>query len=176
MTAKLSKLKTLTYPQMIALGYLLVISIGTVLLALPIASRDNLSAGFVNALFTATSATCVTGLVVADTYAQWTAFGQLVILLLIQIGGLGFMTTITLFSFLLRRKIGLRERGLLRESVNTLYIGGVVRLTKRILIGTLLFEGVGAILLSIRFIPKIGILAGIYNGFFHSFFSYNLFE
>lgn len=168
MGAYIKKLKSLTYPQMIALGYIVLIGMGTLLLSLPIANRNNVSPGFINALFTATSATCVTGLVVFDTYTQWTVFGQLVILLLIQVGGLGFMTTITMFSFLLRRKIGLRERGLLRESVNTMYIGGIVRLTKKILVGTLLFEGLGAILLSFRFVPKMGLAAGIYNGIFHS--------
>lgn len=168
MNINMSKLKTLTYPQMIALGYLVVILIGTLLLALPISNRNHLSPGFVNALFTATSATCVTGLVVFDTYSQWTVLGQLVILSLIQVGGLGFMTIITMFSFFLRRKIGLRERGLLRESVNSMYIGGIVRLTKKILVGTLFFEGLGAILLSLRFIPRMGLAAGIYNGVFHS--------
>lgn len=153
---------------MIALGYFFVIAIGTLLLSFPIASRNNMSAGFINALFTATSATCVTGLVVFDTYTQWAIFGQLVLLLLIQIGGLGFMTIITMFSFLLKRRIGLRERGLLRDSVNTMYIGGIVRLIKKILLGTLLFEGLGAILLSMRFIPRMGLVAGIYNGIFHS--------
>jgi len=153
---------------MIALGYFSVIAIGTFLLYLPISSRNNISAGFINALFTSTSATCVTGLVIFDTYTQWSSFGQVVILILIQIGGLGFMTIITMFSFLLKRKIGLKERGLLRESVNTMYIGGIVRLIKKILIGTLIFEGLGAILLSIRFIPRMGLTSGIYNGIFHS--------
>jgi trk system potassium uptake protein TrkH len=166
--AYIRKYKSLTYPQMIAIGYIIVIAIGTLLLSLPIANRNNISPGFIIAMFTSTSATCVTGLVLLDTYTQWSLFGQLVILLLIQVGGLGFMTTITMFSFLLRRKISLRERGLLRESVNTMYIGGVVRLTQKILIGTLLFEGLGALLLSIRFIPKMGFAAGIYNGIFHS--------
>lgn len=167
MKANMSK-KSLTYPQLIALGYLIVILIGTALLAMPASNRSNTSPGLVDALFTATSATCVTGLVVFDTYTQWTLMGQLVILSLIQVGGLGFMTIITLFSFLLRRKIGLRERGLLRESVNTMYIGGVVRLTRKILFGTLLFEGIGTILLSARFIPRMGLAAGLYNGVFHS--------
>jgi len=162
------KLEKLTYPQLIALGYLLLITIGTLLLSLPISSKKQLSIGLINALFTATSATCVTGLVIADTYAQWSLFGQLIIISLIQIGGLGFMTIVTLFSFLLRRKIGLKERGLLRESVNTMYVGGIVRMIRNILIGTLLFEGLGAILLSIRFIPRMGLAEGIYNGIFHS--------
>lgn len=162
------KLNSLSYPQMIALGYFLVIMAGTLLLMLPVANYNNTSPGFINALFTATSATCVTGLVIFDTYTQWTIFGELVILTLIQIGGLGFMTIITLFSFFLKRKIGLKERGLLKESVSTMYIGGVVRLTRKILLGTLLFEGAGAILLSIRFVPKMGWAEGIYNGIFHS--------
>lgn len=168
MNTNKSKHKLFTYPQIIALGYLIIILIGTLLLALPVSSRSNVSPGLVDALFTATSATCVTGLVVFDTYTQWTSLGQVVILLLIQVGGLGFMTIITMFSFLLRRKIGLKERGLLRESVNTMYIGGIVRLTRKILVGTLFFEGLGAVLLSIRFIPRMGLFPGIYNGIFHS--------
>ena len=160
--------KPLTYFQMIALGYLMVIVIGTMLLLLPAASRNHISVGFVPALFTATSATCVTGLVVFDTYTHWTLFGQIVIITLIQIGGLGFMTIITMFSLFLKRKIGLKERGLLRESINSMYIGGVVRLTKKILLGTLLIEGLGTLLLSIRFIPRMGMLNGLYNGIFHS--------
>ncbi len=128
------KLKTLTYPQIIALGYLVVITIGTFMLSLPISSRNHETAGIVNSLFTATSATCVTGIVVFDTYSQWSLIGQLTILTLIQTGGLGFMTIVTMFSFLLKRKIGLKERGLLKESVNTMYIGGIVRLTRKILL------------------------------------------
>ncbi len=168
MRATFRKPKSSTYPQMIALGYFLLIVMGTLLLSLPIASRNNISPGFVNAFFTATSATCVTGLVVFDTFTQWSVLGQAVILVLIQIGGLGFMTIITMFSFMLRRKIGLKERELLRESVNTMYIGGIVRLTKKILIGTFLFESLGALILSLRFIPRMGLTAGLYNGIFHS--------
>ncbi|MGE4284518.1 MAG: TrkH family potassium uptake protein [Clostridia bacterium] len=168
MSEYIKKFKSLTYPQMVALGYFLIISAGTLLLLLPIASRSHIPPSFTDALFTATSATCVTGLVVFDTHTQWSVFGQLVILLLIQIGGLGFMTIITLFSFFLRSKIGLKTRGLLRESINTMYIGGIVRLVRKILLGTLIFESLGAILLSIRFIPKMGVATGIYNGIFHS--------
>ncbi|MCR3922426.1 MAG: TrkH family potassium uptake protein [Firmicutes bacterium] len=162
------KFKSFTYPQMIALGYLLVIIMGTLLLSLPIASKSSISPGVVNALFTSTSATCVTGLVIFDTYTQWSYFGQVVILLLIQVGGLGFMTIITLFSFMLKRKIGLKERGLLRESVNVMYIGGIVRLTKKILLGTLLLETLGAVLLAIRFVPRMGFWPGVYYGIFHA--------
>lgn len=164
----MNKIKSLSYIQVIALGYFILIVIGTFCLALPQATKDGSSAGLLNALFTATSATCVTGLVVFDTYSQWNTFGQIVILILIQIGGLGFMTVITLFSFFLKRKIGLKERGLLKESVNTMHIGGIVRLTKRILLGTLIFEGIGSVILSFRFIPIMGIKEGIYNAVFHS--------
>lgn len=135
---------------------------------LPFASRDGQSEPFLNCLFTATSASCVTGLVVADTWSQWSLFGQLVILTMIQIGGLGFITVGVFISIVLRRKIGLKERGLMMESVNTLQIGGVVRLAKKIIIGTCIFEGTGAVLLAIRFIPQFGFFRGLFYGIFHS--------
>lgn len=158
----------LSQTQFIAYGFFTVILIGALLLMLPFASRDGQNVGFLNALFTATSATCVTGLVVVDTWTQWTIFGQLVIICLIQIGGLGFITIGVGLSIVLRRKIGLKERGLLQESVNTLQIGGVVRLARKILIGTALFEGTGAVLLALRFIPEMGLFRGIYYGIFHA--------
>ncbi len=139
--------------QIIALGFFLIISLGTVLLMLPVSTRSGLGADFREALFTATSASCVTGLIVQDTYTFWSPFGQGVILTLIQLGGLGFMTIATLFSLLLRRKIGIRERELLSESINSSHIGGIVRLTKKIAIGTFLCELTGAILLAFRFCP-----------------------
>lgn len=160
--------KKLTQTQMIAIGFFLIIITGTLLLTLPAASRNGQSAGFLNALFTATSASCVTGLVVGDTFQTWTLFGQIVIIVMIQIGGLGFMTVGVFFSILLRRKIGLRTRGILQESVNTLQIGGIVRLVKRIVIGTAVFEVTGAVLLCTRFIPRFGWGRGIYYGIFHS--------
>lgn len=157
-----------SYPKIISFGFFCLIAVGTLLLMLPISSRDGQSAGFLTSLFTSTSASCVTGLVVADTYTQWSLFGQIVIIGLIQVGGLGFMTILTLFSFLLRRRIGLTERTLLRESINTMYIGGIIRLAKKILIGTLLIEGTGAILLAFRFIPKMGFWSGLFNSVFTS--------
>lgn len=160
--------KKFTQTQMIVIGFLIIILTGTFLLMLPIAIRGPGGASFLDALFTVTSATCVTGLVVRDTYQYWTVFGQIVIMLLIQIGGLGFMTIGVFFSIILRRKIGLRTRGILQESVNTLQIGGIVRLAKKIIWGTVFFEGIGAILLSIRFSQKFGIMKGIYYGIFHS--------
>ncbi|MCM1226607.1 MAG: Trk family potassium uptake protein [Clostridium sp.] len=159
---------SITYPKTVALGFLILIAVGTILLMLPAASRGSGSADFTEALFTSTSASCVTGLVVADTYSNWTLFGQIVIICLIQIGGLGFLTILTMFSMFFHRRIGLRERGLLQESVNTMYIGGIVKLMKKILIGTFAVESAGAVLLAVRFIPEMGVAAGIYNSVFTS--------
>lgn len=160
--------KGMTYPKIVALGFFILIAVGTILLMIPAASRQPGSVGFNDAVFTATSASCVTGLVVVDTYTNWTLFGQIVILCLIQIGGLGFLTILAMFSMLFHRKIGLKERSLLQESVNTMYIGGIVRLIKKILIGTFAIEFIGAAALSTRFIPKMGIGIGIYNSIFTS--------
>lgn len=154
--------------QIIALGFLCLILFGTFLLMMPFSARSGEVTDFGDALFTATSATCVTGLVRVDTWTHWTVFGQIVILLLIQTGGLGFMTVSVLFSIVLKRKIGLRERGLLSESVNALQVGGIVHLMKKILMGTVLVEGAGAALLSLRFCRELGFLRGIYYGIFHS--------
>jgi len=165
---RLAKPSSISYPKIVAFGFGILISIGTILLMLPISSRDGQSVGFIDALFTATSASCVTGLVVYDTYLQWTLFGQIVILLLIQIGGLGFLTILAFLSMLANRRIGLKERSLLQESVNTMYIGGIVKLTKKIIFGTAIVESIGAILLSIRFIPKMGVGAGVFNSIFLS--------
>lgn len=161
-------MRHISQTQFIAYGFFCIILLGTLLLKLPISSRDGQSENLLTCLFTATSASCVTGLVVADTWSQWSLFGQLVILTMIQIGGLGFITVGVFISIVLRRKIGLKERGLLQESVNTLQIGGVVRLAKRIIKGTCIFEGVGAVLLAIRFIPQFGFWRGLFYGIFHS--------
>lgn len=154
--------------KLIGLGFVLIILIGSLLLMLPITSRSGECTPFLTALFTATSATCVTGLVLVDTFSYWSVWGQLVILLLIQIGGLGFITFGVSVSLLLRKKIGLQQRGLIRESFSVLEIGGAVRLVKRVVKGTAFFEGIGAILLATRFIPKMGIIQGIYYAIFHS--------
>lgn len=158
----------LTATRTIAVGFLGIILAGTVLLMLPIASADGKPAGFLTALFTATSATCVTGLVVVDTYSGWSVFGKAVLLGLIQIGGLGFMTIGVFVAVLMKKNIGLKERGILQESMNTLQIGGIVRLVRKITIGTLVIEGTGAVLLAIRFVPQMGWVEGICNGIFHS--------
>ncbi|MDE6916263.1 MAG: TrkH family potassium uptake protein [Lachnospiraceae bacterium] len=153
--------------RLIALGFALIILAGALLLTLPIANKSG-HGNFLNALFTATSATCVTGLVVADTYQNWTIFGQLVILCMIQVGGLGFMTIGAYISVILKKRIGLKEREQLQESVNTLEIAGVVRLVKKIVQGALCIELLGAVLLSVRFIPRFGVGRGIYFAVFHA--------
>ncbi|MBS6397760.1 MAG: TrkH family potassium uptake protein [Clostridiales bacterium] len=158
----------LTGTQWIAVGFLMVILCGTLLLMLPVSSRGPGGTDFLSSLFTATSATCVTGLVVVDTWQHWSLFGQIVILMMIQTGGLGFVTIGVTILMIMGKKIGLADRGLLKDSVNTQQIGGIVRLTKLIVKGTLLIEGLGALLFAIRFIPEFGLLEGIYYSIFHS--------
>ena len=162
-----NKLK-ISYVQLIAASFLLVILLGSFLLCLPIASRSGEWTPYINSIYTATSATCVTGLVIYDTFAHWTIFGQIVILCLIQVGGIGFMTLVSMMSIVLRRHIGLYERKLIMQSTGTLKISGAVRLIKRVILGTFVFEGIGALLLSLRFVPDMGFFRGIYNGVFHS--------
>lgn len=164
---KKSPLRQLSSAKIIALGYLIIILAGTGLLMIPAASKGE-PPDFLGAMFTAVSATCVTGLVVFDTYTQWSVFGQIVIILLIQIGGMGFMTIISLAAMATGRKIGLKERSVLQESVNNTQIGGIVRLVRKIAFGTLICEGVGAVLLAVRFIPKMGAAEGIGNAVFMS--------
>ena len=160
--------KRMSGTQMIALGFLLLIFIGTILLMLPVSSRNGEWTPFITALFTSTSATCVTGLVLVDTFTHWSIFGQLVLLVLIQIGGLGFITIGITVSLILRKKIGLKQRGLIKESLNTLEIGGVVRLVRRVIGGTFLFEMSGAFILTLRFQKDMDVLHAIYYGIFHS--------
>lgn len=164
---KFMKIK-LTAAQVLVIGFFLLIMLGTFLLNLPIASRTREWGNVVNSLFTATSATCVTGLIAYDTYTHWSIFGQLVIISLIQIGGIGFMTIISMISVVMKKKINLHERRLLMQSAGSMQVGGVVRLIRRIVLGTVIFEGIGAIAFATRFIPKMGLGKGIYNSLFHS--------
>ena len=158
----------LSATEKIAAGFALIILMGALLLMLPFSSRDGHSIRFLEALFTATSATCVTGLVVFDTWTQFTFFGQFILLLLIEIGGLGFMTVMVLFYFFMRKRISLQERGLISESISSMQVGGVVRLTKRVLIGTAVIELSAACLLAVRFCPRFGFWQGLWYGLFHS--------
>lgn len=168
MNEKKRSLRHISPAQFIALGFLLIILAGTFLLQLPAASRDGQPVPFLNALFTATSATCVTGLVTYDTWSHWTLFGQFIILALIQVGGLGFVTIGILFSRLRGKKIGLRQRFLMRESIGLPQMGGVLRATGFLLRWTFTFEAAGAVLLSLRFIPRFGLWRGLWYGVFHS--------
>jgi trk system potassium uptake protein TrkH len=160
----------ITPSQTIMAGFALMILIGTLLLNLPIASKSGESIGFLNALFTATSANCVTGLVVVNTMNHWTLFGKVVILLLIQFGGLGFMVVITSTMLLLKRPITLRNRQAIQASFNQDSIGGMVALVRRIVLFTVVLEGAGAILLAIAFFLSGTMAAGesVYQGIFHA--------
>ena len=154
--------------SIIALGFLAIILIVTGLLMLPVSSASGTMTDPLTALFTATSAVCVTGLVVVDTATHWSLFGKLVLITGIQIGGLGVMTVMALVSMLLGQRIGLRQRTLLQESVASLHIGGIVRLVRRAMIGTALVEGLGAALLAFRFVPALGWPRGLAYSAFHS--------
>ncbi len=154
--------------QILALGFFGLIIFGALLLNLPIASNDGQSIGLVNAFFTSTSAVCVTGLVVANSMEQWTLFGKIVIIILIQIGGLGVMTLATTFFLLLGKKIGLKERLVIQEALNQNKISGVVRLTRNIIFGTLVIEGIGALILMFRFLPDYTFIESLGLGIFHS--------
>ena len=152
----------------IALAFAGIILLGTLLLALPIASRDGHSCGFLPALFIATSATCVTGLSLFDTWTQWSGFGQTVILCLIEIGGLGFMSVASLVVFLLRRKVGLKQRMVMAQALSLTDIHGVVRLQKLVLLGSISIQGVGALILTLRFAQSYELWTALKWGVFHS--------
>lgn len=160
--------KQLNPAQVLVLGFAAVILTGALLLNMPFSSLNGKSVGFVNALFTATSATCVTGLVVVDTGTHWTMFGKFVIMLLIQVGGLGFMTMATLISIVMGRKISLKSRLVIQEAFNQSTVAGVVRLVQYVLIVTFAIEGIAALFLMTRFIPIYGWKTGIFFGIFHS--------
>ena len=160
--------KSLSATKIIALVFAAIILLGTCLLALPAASRDGISCGFRPALFTATSATCVTGLVLYDTWSQWSGFGQIVIISLIQIGGLGFMSAATMFVFFLRRRIGLKQRLVMAQALSLNDMDGVVRLQKMVLTGSFSIEAIGALILTLRFWPEYGFVTAVKWGVFHS--------
>ncbi|MBQ3194462.1 MAG: potassium uptake protein, TrkH family [Oscillospiraceae bacterium] len=154
--------------KVIAITFAAIILLGAGLLTLPAASRSGVSCGFRPALFTATSATCVTGLVLYDTWSQWSGFGQAVIISLIQVGGLGFMSAATMFVFLLRRRIGLKQRLVMAQALSVGDMDGIVRLQKTVLKGSLAIEGIGALILLLRFWPEYGFLTALKWGVFHS--------
>lgn len=152
----------------ITLVFAALVLLGAGLLCLPVASRSHESCRFITALFTATSATCVTGLALTDTYTQWSAFGQAVLLVLIQIGGLGFMTVFSMFLLFLKEKIGLKKRMLLQQTYGLNDMHGVVSLLRRILCVTAVTEGIGAILLTVRFVRDFPLRSAAWMGVFHA--------
>lgn len=158
----------LSFTKIVFFGFALLIVAGGLLLMLPFATVEGETTTFLGALFTSTSATCVTGLVVYDTGTHWTLFGKGVILTLIQIGGLGFVTIVSTFFLMIKRDVGLRQRMLIMQSTGALEMGGILPYVKRVVKGTLFFEGCGAVLLAFRFVPIFGWARGIWFSVFHA--------
>ena len=158
----------LSTTQIIVLGFLTAIIIGGFLLSLPVSSADGHSVPLLDAMFTSTTSVCVTGLVVANTYEQWSRFGQAVILLLIQCGGLGIVTFTTSFMLILGRKVTLRDRLLMQDAYNLNTLTGLVKFTKKVIFGTLIVESIGAVLYMFTFIPEFGWKEGIWISVFNS--------
>lgn len=154
--------------QIIAITFALIIVTGALLLTMPAASKDGVSCGFLPALFTATSSTCVTGLVMFDTGSQWSTFGQVVIITMIEIGGLGFMSMASLVIFAFRRKVGLRQRMLMAQALSVNEMEGVVTLQKWVLGGSLSIQAIAALVLFFRFLPQYGAGKALWYGVFHA--------
>lgn len=163
--------KRLSPPQILVLGFLSVILIGTILLMLPFSSTKGCSV--IDALFTATSAVCVTGLIVKDIPNDFTLFGQIVILILIQIGGLGYMTSSTIIALLIGKRIGIGERIVMKQELQVVSLEGIVRFAKRILAFTFLFEFTGAFILTLRFLKDFGYGDAFLKGLFHAVSAFN---
>ena len=163
-----SRFRRISPQQLTVIVFFGIVLFGTLLLALPFSSRSGQSAGVINSLFTATSATCVTGLIVRDTWLQWSWFGQTVILVLIQIGGLGFMAVVSIFMLLFRRRFGMKDRMVLSQGFGLDSQEGVVRMMRRALLGTLLIEGTGALILTIRFSFDVPFFHALRLGIWHS--------
>ena len=158
---------SLTTTQIIMLSFLAVIFLGSLLLSLPISSADGEAVSYLDALFTATTATCVTGLVTLTTASTWSVFGQAVILVLIQVGGLGVVTIMSALMILLQKRMGIGDRLLLQDAFNLNSLSGIVRFVKRVILGTALVEGIGALLYMTVFVPEFG-LRGIWIAVFTS--------
>lgn len=169
----LSKWFKFSPPQILVLGFAAIILAGSFLLMLPISSVSGDTLPWIDAFFTATSATCVTGLVVVDTGTYFSTFGQVVIMLLIQVGGLGFMTMATLFSLVLKRKISLKDRLLLQEAMNQNTMEGIVRLIRKVLFYSVVIECFGAFIFAFRWAFEMPIGRAIYFGIFHSVSLFN---
>ena len=161
------KFLTLSTSQMIMLSFFLCITIGSILLSLPVSSADGQAVPFIDALFTATTSTCVTGLVTVTTATTWSTFGHVVILCLIQIGGLGLITILSGIMIMLRKKMGLADRILLQDAFNLNSLSGLVKFVKKVIIGTFIVEGAGALLYMLVFVPEFG-ARGIWISVFNS--------
>lgn len=173
MNKVLSKWQKFSPPQILVLGFALIILAGALLLMLPISTATGEKLPFIDAFFTATSATCVTGLVVRDTGTYFSTFGQIVIMVLIQVGGLGFMTMATLFSLVFKRKISLKDRLLLQEAMNQNTMEGIVRLIRKVLMYSLIIESCAALIFAIRWSFDMPIGRALYFGFFHAVSLFN---
>ena len=154
--------------HVIPLSFLLAIAVGTLLLLLPAATAEGAETDFLTALFTSTTSVCVTGLVVVDTYAHWSLFGQIIILILIQLGGLGIVTAVSMLMLFLRRRFSLRSRTLLLDALNLDSRLGLMSFLTRIFKWTLLVEGLGALLYCFAFVPRFGVVKGIWVSLFTS--------
>ncbi|MFH1239073.1 MAG: potassium transporter TrkG, partial [bacterium] len=154
--------------QILVIGFASIILVGTILLSLPVSGANGNAPKLVDALFTSTSAVCVTGLVVVDTEKGFSLFGQVVILLLIQIGGLGYMTLATLTALFIGKKITLRDRILMQEGFNQFNLAGLVKFALYVVKVTLLFEFIGAIILAWHWAGTFGLSRAFYLGIFHS--------
>ncbi len=163
----------LSPPQILVMGFALIIIVGAVLLSLPFASSSGQPTSMIDAFFTATSATCVTGLVVVDTGTHFSVFGQIVIMIMIQVGGFGFMTMSTLFALVLKKKISLRERLILQEAMNQITMEGIVRLIRKVIIYSLVVEAAGAVVFSLRWSAELGWEKAVYFGIFHAISFFN---
>ncbi|NLM34028.1 MAG: Trk family potassium uptake protein [Clostridiales bacterium] len=160
--------KKLSPVQILSIGFATLILIGALLLSIPISSANGEATPFIDSLFTATSSVCVTGLVNLDTGSYWSYFGKTVIIILVQIGGIGFMSFATMLAILLGKKITLRDRLILQESMNTFNLQGIVKMERYILAFTFITEAIGAVILSTQFIPSYGLLKGIYYSVWHA--------
>lgn len=160
--------KNISTSKLLAFGFLTIILTGGILLCLPVSSSSHTYTPILDCIFTSTSAVCVTGLVILDTGTHWSAFGQVVIICLIQIGGIGFMSFATFVLLIARRRISMQNRIVLKDSYNLSHAGGIVRIAKHVLIFTFATELIGALLSMITFIPRYGVGKGIGVSIFHS--------
>ncbi len=164
----MKKAWTWSSTQLIILGFFGAIVIGTLLLCLPFATKSGEQASFIDALFTATTSVCVTGLVVVETASYWSLFGQIVILILIQCGGLGIISFTTALLLFFRKKVTLKDRILVEEAFNLSSLSGLIRFVKKVFLGTVIIEGIGAIITAFSFVPVYGWRKGLWFSVFHA--------